>query len=40
MTTASILKNATDEQLALAVFENLYHLFRAMAANLPCLTGS
>lgn len=35
MTTNSILKNATDEQLALAVFENLYDLFRAMAANLP-----
>jgi ribosomal protein S18 acetylase RimI-like enzyme len=35
MTTGSILKNATEEQLALAVFENLYDLFRAMAANLP-----
>ena len=35
MTTDSILKNATDEELGLAVFENLYDLFRAMATNLP-----
>ena len=31
----TILKNATDEQLGLAVFENLYDLFRAMADTLP-----
>jgi GNAT superfamily N-acetyltransferase len=30
-----ILKNATDTELGLAVFENLYALFRAMAKNLP-----
>jgi ribosomal protein S18 acetylase RimI-like enzyme len=35
MTTDLILKSATDEQLALAVFENLYDLFRSMAKNLP-----
>ena len=35
MTTDSILKNATDEELGLAVFENLYDLFRAMATDLP-----
>lgn len=35
MTTASILTDATDKQLALAVFENLYDLFRAMANTLP-----
>lgn len=35
MATDSILKNATDEQLGLAVFENLYDLFRAMAHALP-----
>lgn len=35
MLTDNILKNATDEQLALAVFENLHDLFRAMAKNLP-----
>ena len=35
MTTHSILKHATDEQLGLAVFENLYDLFRAMAGTLP-----
>ena len=31
----TILKNATDEQLGLAVFENSYDLFRAMADSLP-----
>lgn len=31
----TILKNATDEQLGMAVFENLYDLFRAMANTLP-----
>lgn len=35
MTTDNILQNATDEQLGLAVFENLYDLFRAMANHLP-----
>lgn len=35
MTTDTILKNATDQQLGLAVFENLYDLFRAMAKALP-----
>jgi GNAT superfamily N-acetyltransferase len=35
MPVATILKNATDEQLGLAVFENLYDLFRAMADTLP-----
>lgn len=35
MRTNSILKLATDEELGLAVFENLFDLFRAMAANLP-----
>lgn len=35
MKTHSILTNATDDQLGLAVFENLYDLFRAMANNLP-----
>ena len=35
MQNHSILKNATDEQLGVAVFENLYDLFRAMAVNLP-----
>lgn len=30
-----ILRDATDRQLGLAVFENLYALFRAMANNLP-----
>lgn len=35
MTTENILQNATDEQLGLAVFENLYDLFRAMANDLP-----
>lgn len=35
MPTNSILTNATDEQLAQAVFENLYDLFRAMAKHLP-----
>ena len=30
-----ILRNATDRELGLAVFENLYALFRAMAKNLP-----
>ena len=35
MTTHSILKHATDEQLGLAVFENLHDLFRAMAGTLP-----
>lgn len=32
MTTDSILQNATDEQLGLAVQENLFALFRAMTA--------
>ena len=31
----SILTDATDRELGLAVFENLYALFRAMAKNLP-----
>jgi GNAT superfamily N-acetyltransferase len=31
----SILTNATDRELGLAVFDNLYALFRAMAALLP-----
>src|SRR5687767_7815471 len=35
MTSASLLRNATDRELGLAVFENLYDLFRAMAKNLP-----
>ena len=35
MTTETILTNVTDEQLGLAVFENLYDLFRAMARTLP-----
>jgi GNAT superfamily N-acetyltransferase len=35
MTADTILKKATDEQLGLAVFENLYDLFRAMAKSLP-----
>lgn len=35
MTTKDILHNATDEQLGLAVFENLYELFRAMSNHLP-----
>jgi len=35
MPVATILKNATDERLGLAVFENLYDLFRAMADTLP-----
>jgi hypothetical protein len=35
MTTAFRLENATDKQLGLAVFENLYALFRAMANHLP-----
>ena len=35
MTTHSILKHATDEQLGLAVFENLHDLFQAMAGKLP-----
>jgi hypothetical protein len=30
-----ILRNATDRELGLAVFENLYALFRAMAQYLP-----
>jgi GNAT superfamily N-acetyltransferase len=30
-----ILRNAADRELGLAVFENLYALFRAMAKNLP-----
>ena len=34
MTTDSILKNATDKQLGLAVFENLYDLFRSMVKGL------
>jgi len=29
--SSHILTNATDEQLGLAVFENLYDLFRSMA---------
>ncbi len=35
MRTDPILTSATDEQLGLAVFENLYDLFRAMAWTLP-----
>lgn len=35
MNVPSILQTATDEQLGLAVFENLYELFRAMANRLP-----
>jgi GNAT superfamily N-acetyltransferase len=35
MSTEFILKNATEEQLGLSVFENLYDLFRAMARTLP-----
>jgi ribosomal protein S18 acetylase RimI-like enzyme len=35
MATDKILQNATDEQLGLAVFENLYDLFRSMANHLP-----
>lgn len=35
MNVPSILQTATDEQLGLAVFENLYELFRAMANHLP-----
>jgi ribosomal protein S18 acetylase RimI-like enzyme len=35
MSTNYVLVNATDEQLGLAVFENLYDLFRAMAKHLP-----
>jgi ribosomal protein S18 acetylase RimI-like enzyme len=31
----SILRNATDRQLGLTVFENLYALFRSMADHLP-----
>lgn len=31
----SVLRNATDRELGLAVFENLYALFRAMAKYLP-----
>lgn len=34
MNQNSILKGATDRELGLAVFENLYALFRAMANNL------
>ena len=35
MTSQFVLENATDGQLGLAVFENLYALFRAMATHLP-----
>lgn len=35
MATDPILGDATDEQLGLAVFENLHDLFRSMANNLP-----
>jgi GNAT superfamily N-acetyltransferase len=35
MSTDSVLRNATDRELGLAVFENLYALFRAMASHLP-----
>ena len=35
MNQNSILKGATDRELGLAVFENLYALFRAMANSLP-----
>ena len=35
MTRDSILKDATDRELGLAVFENLYGLFRSMANHLP-----
>ena len=35
MSTKFILKNADDRQLGLAVFENLYDLFRSMAGALP-----
>lgn len=35
MKSDPILTNATDEELGLAVFENLYALFRAMSAHLP-----
>jgi ribosomal protein S18 acetylase RimI-like enzyme len=35
MSTYTILSKATDEQLGLAVFDNLYDLFRAMARTLP-----
>ncbi|MBL8102976.1 MAG: GNAT family N-acetyltransferase [Anaerolineales bacterium] len=35
MSMNTILTNATDEQLGLAVFENLYDLFRVMARTLP-----
>src|SRR5688572_5651894 len=34
MTTGTILTNAEDNQLGLAVFENLYDLFRSMAKGL------
>ncbi len=34
MTTDTILTNATDRELGLAVFQNLYALFRAMARGL------
>ena len=30
-----VLRDASDRELGLAVFENLYALFRAMAKNLP-----
>jgi ribosomal protein S18 acetylase RimI-like enzyme len=35
MNTNFVLRNASDEQLGLAVFENLYDLFRAMATRIP-----
>jgi GNAT superfamily N-acetyltransferase len=35
VTSEFILKNAAERQLGLAVFENLYALFRAMANHLP-----
>lgn len=35
MNTGPILGDATDEQLSLAVFENLHDLFRSMANDLP-----
>jgi ribosomal protein S18 acetylase RimI-like enzyme len=35
MSDHSILRDAADRELGLAVFENLYALFRAMAKNLP-----
>ena len=37
MASEHILASATDQQLGLAVFDNLYDLFRAMANNLSLI---